>query len=384
MKNWVLGLSVLLNLVLLGVLVFLNDRYGLWAKVQRVILEEGRVPVVAASYELNRNYQVRREMFRLDKNKSVRVLMLGDSLTAQGEWNAMLGEPLVANRGIDGDTAAGVLARIGDDADFRGDTVVIWIGTNDVLQGQDAGPVAERIMEAARGKAAKLKKGLTTEHTEGTEEEAGPGLDKPSGAAFSNLSTSKLARDSENTSLIRSADGPASARIAPEGMGSGGGNQLADSGEFLEDQSQAGLLMDSQKHPIPRAAAGSDTSGKNSSSVPIREIRGQNSGPLDSGRSTLDTVPEAPKIFVLGVAPMARWWEGARERNAVIREINARLGEGAAENGYRFVELESVLADANGFLRGEMTSDGVHLNAKGYVAVIQRLKEAGLWPMAED
>jgi hypothetical protein len=40
MKKWVLGLSVLLNLVLLGVLVFLNDRYGLWAKVQRVGLEE--------------------------------------------------------------------------------------------------------------------------------------------------------------------------------------------------------------------------------------------------------------------------------------------------------------------------------------------------------
>ena len=49
MKNWLLGVSVLLNLVLLGVLVFLNDRYGLWAKVQRVALVEGRVPGVAES-----------------------------------------------------------------------------------------------------------------------------------------------------------------------------------------------------------------------------------------------------------------------------------------------------------------------------------------------
>ena len=113
MKNWILGLSVLL-----GVLVFINERYGLWAKVQRVALVEGRVPVGAASHELNRNYQVRREMFRLDRNQAARVLMLGDSLTAQGEWNAMLGEPLVANRGIDGDTAAGVLARIGDENGF--------------------------------------------------------------------------------------------------------------------------------------------------------------------------------------------------------------------------------------------------------------------------
>ena len=309
MKNWVLGLSVLLNLLLLGVLVFLNDRYGLWAKVQRVALVEGRVPGMVLQHEWNRNYQVRREMFRLDKNESASVLMLGDSLTAQGEWNAMLGEPLVANRGIDGDTSAGVLARMSDDADFRGDTVVIWIGTNDVLQGWAAGPVAERIMEAARAKA-NLKKSFTTESTEDTEEEAGQRLAGQAGAAFSNPSTSGLARDSKNSSRTRSASGPASA--------------------------------------------------------------------LDAGHSTLDLVPEAPKIFVLGIPPMARWWEGARERNATIREINARLAEGVGENGYRFIELESVLADENGFLRVELTSDGVHLSAKGYVAVLEKMKSAGL------
>ena len=42
-----------------------------------------------------------------------------------------------------------------------------------------------------------------------SEMEAGPCLDKPSGAAFSNPFTSELARDSENTSLTRSASGPA-------------------------------------------------------------------------------------------------------------------------------------------------------------------------------
>jgi lysophospholipase L1-like esterase len=48
------------------------------------------------------------------------------------------------------------------------------------------------------------------------------------------------------------------------------------------------------------------------------------------------------------------------------------------------VDLHPVLADGDGFLRGDVTSDGVHLNAKGYEAVIQRLKEAGVWPMSED
>ena len=48
-----------------------------------------------------------------------------------------------------------------------------------------------------------------------TEGEAGPCLVKPSGAAFSNPSPSELARDSENSSLTRSASGPAGAVEPP-------------------------------------------------------------------------------------------------------------------------------------------------------------------------
>ena len=86
---------------------------------------------------------------------------------------------------------------------------------------------------------------------------------------------SELADSPASESLTRSASGPAVVRIAPVGMGSAGGNQLADSKEFLEGQSQAGLQMGLQKLPPPRAAMGSGTSGDNSSSVLIREIRGQ-------------------------------------------------------------------------------------------------------------
>lgn len=325
MKNWVLVLSIVLNLVLVGVLAFLNERYGLLAKVQRVALVEGRVPGVAAPYELNREYQVRREMFLLDKNESARVLMLGDSLTVQGEWNAMLGEPLVANRGIDGDTSAGVLARIGDDADFRGDAVVVWVGTNDVLQGVAAGAVVENINRAV----AKLK-GRTTNVSNRYEKQ----------------NTDLTTEDTESTE-----EGKAEKRKVETLKGSFG----QEAGLRLAGQVGAALGKSDGTEPIP----------------PYWN---------DSSRcSALDS----QRIFVLSVPPMARWWEGARERNTVIREINVRLVEGAGENGYRFIELESVLADESGFLRGELTSDGVHLNAKGYVAVIQRLKEAALWPLAD-
>jgi hypothetical protein len=50
------------------------------------------------------------------------------------------------------------------------------------------------------------KRNLTTEDTESTEGAAGLRLAGQAGAEFPNPSTSELARDSENTSLIRSAN----------------------------------------------------------------------------------------------------------------------------------------------------------------------------------
>jgi GT2 family glycosyltransferase len=104
------------------------------------------------------------------------------------------------------------------------------------------------------------------------------------GAAFSNPSTSELARASENTSLTRCASGSSEEALRADYMGSGsaGGNQLADSNEFLEGQSKAGLQMDNQKDHTIRTANDRSTSGEYSSSVPIRDIRGSNSATLDS------------------------------------------------------------------------------------------------------
>jgi hypothetical protein len=135
---------------------------------------------------------------------------------------------------------------------------------------------------------------LITQIDTDKDREAGPCLDKPSGAAFSNPSASGLARDSENTSLNRSAIGPASALRADnkpievaslsrgEGIGRDGGNQFADSEEFLGGQSQAGLHMGSQKRRNIREANAAGASGQSSSSVFISEISGSNSVRLAS------------------------------------------------------------------------------------------------------
>jgi glycosyltransferase involved in cell wall biosynthesis len=150
--------------------------------------------------------------------------------------------------------------------------------------------------------------GLRTEGT--TDDSDGHGWEKrratprEPGLALSsqNSSTSEPARDSENASLNRSASGPAGAFPSGE-MGSGGGDQLSDSGEFLEGQSQAGLQMDSQKHLTPRAAMSSTSSGDNSSSVSIREIRGKKkSGVQEALDASLPATSHSPLATPLEAA----------------------------------------------------------------------------------
>ena len=73
--------------------------------------------------------------------------------------------------------------------------------------------------------------------TESTEIEAGSLLAGQAGAAFSNSSTSELARDSENTSIIHSVDGPASAA----------GQQMVDDRGLTaagKDKAESGNLPD--------------------------------------------------------------------------------------------------------------------------------------------
>jgi hypothetical protein len=146
----------------------------------------------------------------------------------------------------------------------------------------------------------------TTDYADGHRCGAGLGLAIQAGAGVSDPSTGELARDSENKSLTRSASIPAVA--LPSEGGSAGGNQIADSGNFLDCQSQAGLQMVSQKLPTLCEAMDSDASGNNASSVPIRVIGGSHSEALDAGRSALDS-PSKPVVVL---APgLARYEKGS-------------------------------------------------------------------------
>lgn len=66
------------------------------------------------------------------------VVLLGDSLTEWNDWVAMLGDARLRNRGIAGDTVAGVERRLAPILAARPRQIVLMIGINDLLGGADA------------------------------------------------------------------------------------------------------------------------------------------------------------------------------------------------------------------------------------------------------
>ena len=62
------------------------------------------------------------------------VVMLGDSITALTDWNALLPSFDVANRGIPGDTTEGVLGRIDSIVAMHPRCVAVMLGINDLSE----------------------------------------------------------------------------------------------------------------------------------------------------------------------------------------------------------------------------------------------------------
>jgi len=64
------------------------------------------------------------------------TVMIGDSLTDGAEWKEMFPGTAVVNRGVDGDTTAGVLRRMDGITSARAKKAFIMIGINDFKEGR--------------------------------------------------------------------------------------------------------------------------------------------------------------------------------------------------------------------------------------------------------
>jgi len=80
---------------------------------------------------LSGHYHERMALFRSEPIVTGRVIFLGNSITEFGDWQKLLNDPTVVNRGIAGDNTFGVLARLSDVTARRPAKVFIEIGIND-------------------------------------------------------------------------------------------------------------------------------------------------------------------------------------------------------------------------------------------------------------
>lgn len=70
------------------------------------------------------------------------LLMLGDSLIEWGDWESLLPDYQVINRGFAGETVGGLAARLAEEIDMNqgADRIIILSGTNDLLMGDESFP----------------------------------------------------------------------------------------------------------------------------------------------------------------------------------------------------------------------------------------------------
>jgi lysophospholipase L1-like esterase len=86
-------------------------------------------------------YKHKKSQFQmLSQNTKYTTTMLGDSITDEGQWDELLDNPYVQNRGISGDTTAGVLERL-DSINKSIKQVFIMIGVNDIMRGKEVDEV---------------------------------------------------------------------------------------------------------------------------------------------------------------------------------------------------------------------------------------------------
>jgi lysophospholipase L1-like esterase len=93
---------------------------------------------------------VRQGMFALSQMETAPVVMLGDSLTEGAQWSEITGCPFLANRGIGGDDAAGLLKRLDGVTGLKPAAVFLMIGVNDVNSGVSTDTIVENVQEVVQ------------------------------------------------------------------------------------------------------------------------------------------------------------------------------------------------------------------------------------------
>ncbi len=115
-------ISLIINVLLLAGLFFSIKKYGgprnLWAKIN--------------SRGIEKTYFHRKNLFEMLPPKDGAIVMLGNSITAGGEWSELLNNPNILNRGIPGDHCDGMRQRLDEVLRHQPTKIFLMAGINDL------------------------------------------------------------------------------------------------------------------------------------------------------------------------------------------------------------------------------------------------------------
>jgi len=142
-------ISLIINILLLAGLLFALNKYGgirnLWAKIN--------------SRGIEKTYFHRKNLFEMLPPKDGAIVMLGNSITAGGEWTELLDNPNVINRGIPGDHCDGMRERLDEVLRHRPSKLFLMAGVNDLafLPPAKVWPKFERLVNEILTKSSTTK-----------------------------------------------------------------------------------------------------------------------------------------------------------------------------------------------------------------------------------
>ncbi|MBF2017622.1 MAG: G-D-S-L family lipolytic protein [Rivularia sp. T60_A2020_040] len=82
-------------------------------------------------WNINAYYKHKKSQFEILPKSNDSIVFLGDSLTDEGEWFELLGNPQIKNRGISGDTTGRILNRLDTIINIKPKQIFLMVGIND-------------------------------------------------------------------------------------------------------------------------------------------------------------------------------------------------------------------------------------------------------------
>jgi lysophospholipase L1-like esterase len=109
--------------------------------------------MIRSALQLPNTYQAMRTDLLVRSRVQAPIVVVGDSIAEQGDWQGLLGRVDVLNRGISSDQTTHVLARLPSIQAARADTVILIVGINDLHQGTSPAVLAANVRRIIDGLA---------------------------------------------------------------------------------------------------------------------------------------------------------------------------------------------------------------------------------------